>query len=291
MDLLSLTLTLRSLPQANPTQPLPLWWGRTAHALLLNTVRQYDPALAESLHESPAPKPAGERDEDTSSLTLRPFTVSSLIGRFPYGALDPAQTYSLRLTALQGDLAGLLQRAAQDGPLAPGQEVELDHMLFRVEEAQAETQTYTELSAALMLAKQPAARRIRLEFLSPTTFKSGGKHMPVPLPELVFGSLLERWNAFAPITFPPEARRYAAEVLAITRYKLATRSIPVKRGGLRMGAVGEASYTSLSYDRYWMSVLGVLAAFAHFSGVGAGTGMGLGQCCSLEAGEPGEAER
>jgi CRISPR-associated endoribonuclease Cas6 len=123
-----------------------------------------------------------------------------------------------------------------------------------------------------------------LQFTSPTTFKSQEKHVPVPLPELVFGSLLERWNAFAPIAFPPETRRYAAECLALARYRLSTRPVPMKSGGLRVGAVGEATYTSINYDRYWMSLMGVLAAFALFSGVGAGVSMGLGQC--RQAAEP-----
>jgi CRISPR-associated endoribonuclease Cas6 len=103
-------------------------------------------------------------------------------------------------------------------------------------------------------------------------------HIPIPLPELVFGSLLERWNAIAPLAFPEEAKRYAAECLAISRYKLSTRAVPLKGGGLRVGAVGKISYISLNYDRYWMSVMATLAEFALFSGAGAGTAMGLGQC-------------
>jgi CRISPR-associated endoribonuclease Cas6 len=102
--------------------------------------------------------------------------------------------------------------------------------------------------------------------------------VPLPLPGLVFGSLLERWNAFAPIAFPPEARRYAEECLAVSRYELSSRPVPVKSRGLRVGGVGQVTYTALNYDRYWLSVLAVLAEFARYSGVGAGTTMGLGQC-------------
>jgi CRISPR-associated endoribonuclease Cas6 len=102
------------------------------------------------------------------------------------------------------------------------------------------------------------------------------------LPELVFNSLLERWNAFAPIAFPPETRRYAAECLAIGRYHLSSRVVPTKSVGKRIGAVGFVTYTSLNFDRYWMSVIAVLSHFALFAGVGAGTTMGLGQCRPLE---------
>jgi CRISPR-associated endoribonuclease Cas6 len=102
-------------------------------------------------------------------------------------------------------------------------------------------------------------------------------HIPIPLPELVFGSLLEKWNTFAPIAFPPETRRYAAECLAVSRYKLESRSVGVKGQALRMGGIGRVTYTTLNYDRYWMSLVQVLAEFALFASVGAGTTMGLGQ--------------
>lgn len=292
MDLLSLVLTLRPLSQPDPTQVLPEWWGRAAHKLLLDVVESYDPPLAHSLHEPDANAAGGN--------TIRPFTVSTLLGRFPHGALDTQATYHLRFTALNQEIAAMLQQAAQDGRLAAGREIELDYHPFQVQAATADAAnageapsswaaatTYSELSAALLLSKTPTPRRVTLHFASPTTFKNGGRHVPVPLPELVFGSLLERWNTFAPITFPPEARRFAAECLALSRYKLSTRAAAFKGNSLRVGAVGEASYTATNYDRYWMSVIGVLAAFALFAGVGAGTSMGLGQC--REAGEPGRS--
>lgn len=294
MDLLSLVLSLAPLQAPPPDAALPLWWGRAAHALLLNTVRRYDERLAESLHNDQGP---------------RPFTASSLLGRFPAGNLDPARSYTLRFTAFQGELVAILMKAAQtDGPLAPGAQIELDYLPFRIlavlpsnlmahsespiaqspipnhQSPWSSLTSYQELSAPYLLAKLTPPRRITFQFASPTSFKSGGMHIPLPLPELVFNSLLERWNAYAPVLFPPETRRYAAECLALSRYRLSSRSIPVKSLGMRVGGVGEATYISLNYDRYWMSLISVLARFAMFSGVGAGASMGLGQCRLKEEG-------
>ena len=271
-SLASIVLTLRPLPQADPTALLPPWWGRAAHALLLNLVSRVDPRLAETLHDESQP---------------RPFTASTLMGRFPHGTLDTEQPYHLRLAALQPELAAILLDALQPGgALAPGAAIELDYHLFQVEGAYTREEehpwagcaSYESLGASFLLAKDPPPRRLALQFTSPTTFKSGGKHQPLPLPDLVFGSLADRWNAFAPIRFPDEARRYAAECLVIGRYSLESRRVPAKGSGLRIGAVGQAVYTTLNYDRYWMSVMSVLAAFARFSSVGAGVAMGLGQC-------------
>jgi len=282
VDLLSLMLTLRPLQAAAEVPPL----GRAAHALLLDAVRWADPALAEQLH-------AGSE--------VRPFTVSSLIGVPRAIGLATERPYTLRLTALTAPVAQALLKAAtapistERGPLAIGADIRLAQALFRVETVdsdQATSQsaavkqatlwagatTYEALSAPWLLGRAAPERTIKLQFTSPTTFKSGGRHVPVPLPALVFGSLLEKWNAFAPVAFPSEVRRYAEECLAISQFNWQSRGVPLKEGGLRVGAVGWARYTATHFDRYWMSLIHVLAEFARFAGVGAGTTMGLGQC-------------
>ena len=284
-DLLSVVLSLKPLQVDTNGKTLPRWWGRSAHALLLNTIRQYDPGFAEQLHADHRP-PGKDMAGPALNASVRPFTVSSLLGRFPQGALEREQVYALRMTAFHPHLAALLQQAVFEGPLAAGKQIELDFLPFRIEKAYWKDsdhpwtgeQNYQDLGASLLLAKQAAAKRISLQFTSPTTFKSAGKNIPLPLPEMVFGSLLDRWNAYAPIVFPEEVRRYAAECLAVGRYKISTRPVPFKRGGMRIGFVGQVTFTSLNYDRYWMSLLGALASFAIFCGVGGGTSMGMGQC-------------
>jgi len=292
MDMISLVISLRptNLPR---TEAPPLnWWGRAAHALLLNTVRQVDENLAAELHALPASNP--DSDEPPASANqVRPFTTSTLMGHFVKGALDAQAVYTLRLTAFRADLAQILTNACASGSLAAGRIIELDYQAFEILNEQpssaagepvspwAGAASYQELSAPYLLAKVAAPRRISLQLTSPTTFKSAGRHMPLPLPGLVFGSLLERWNAFAPINFPLEVKRYAEECLAISKYDLQTRPVPQKSRGLRVGAVGSVTYTTLNYDRYWMSLITVLAGFSLYSGLGAGTTQGLGQCRML----------
>lgn len=275
-DLLSLVLTLAPLATepAAPERSLPVWWGRAAHALLLDVAKQADPALSARLHDAPSGP--------------RPYTVSNLIGPGGRRGLVPGSNYSLRFTALQADVSAMLLQAAAEGPLAAGKHIQLDYVFFEIRAAAwdsavhpwAGSASYSDLGAAYLLAKQPPPRRITLQFASPTTFKSNELHVPIPLPGLAFGSLLDRWNAFAPITFPPEVRRYAEECLAVSRYELHSRPVVLKESGLRVGGVGQVSYTAVNYDRYWMSVIAALASFAQYSGAGAGTAMGLGQCRS-----------
>ncbi|MEW6504970.1 MAG: CRISPR system precrRNA processing endoribonuclease RAMP protein Cas6 [Chloroflexota bacterium] len=273
-DLLSLVLILRPLPVPPDERPLPNWWGRAAQALLLDVVRRADEELAATLH-----------DENG----LRPYTASNLLGHFEARRPLPDQTYTLRFTALMAPLTRLLIAAVQPGgALAPGTPVELDYLPFRIEAVHldpsthpwAATAAYADFSAERLLGAAPP-RRLTLHFASPTTFHVNGKHLPLPLPEQVFASLLERWNAFSPLALPAETRRFAAECLHLSRYRLNSLPVPVKQGGLRIGAVGEATYTAARYDRFWLTVLFTLAEFALFAGLGSGVAYGLGQARRL----------
>ena len=78
------------------------------------------------------------------------------------------------------------------------------------------------------------------------------------------------------MSFPAELEQYATECLAISRFDLASRPVPI-RNGMRIGAVGRVTFTALNYDRYWMGVLHALAAYARYAGIGILTGTGMGQ--------------
>lgn len=296
MELISLVLSLRPLSLPENPAATPKWWGRAAHALLLNVIRQRDEALANQLHLIPNSQSQIENPNSQIQNPIRPFTVSTLMGRFAKGALIADETYVLRLTAFSPEVAQILGAESLAGRLSRGQIIELDYQRFEILSVQPNPQsqienpksiwasqtTYRELSAPFLLPKADAPRRLAFHLTSPTTFKSGGRHFPVPAPALVFGSLLERWNAFAPVAFPNEVKRYAEECMAVSKYDLKTKPVPQKDAGLRVGAIGKVTFATVNYDRYWMSVLATLAEFALFCGVGAGTAQGLGQARRVE---------
>jgi len=268
MDLLSLVLSLRPLEASPARAEFPRWWGRASQAALLDVVRQANPSLAEALH---------------AENSLRPYTASTLMGKFDHagGAPLPGETYTLRWTALTGELAALLRDFAA---AAPASLLDLDRIPFRVEtahfggeQAWAASDTYAALGDRF-LPGVDIPRRVSFQFASPVVFKSGGVSQPLPVPALVFNSLLEKWNAFAPVAFLPELRRYAEECLAVSRFDLESRPAPLKDGGLRIGAVGWVTFTATHFDRFWLGQIHTLAAFALFAGLGSGVTQGLGQC-------------
>lgn len=227
----------------------------------------------------------------------RPYTVSNLVmGKRARGAvqLEARQGGWLRLTGLTEAVRGCLQAVAAKPP----ETVELDGHSLIVAGATLDSAvhpwagqtTYQALAAPFLLGGLPnLSNRIDLEFASPTTFRSQGHYVPLPLPEFVFGSLLDRWQAFAPIALHPDTRRFANEAVVLAKYHLRTRGVPYKQGGMQIGFTGEATFLALDRDRYWLNVLHLLAAFAFYSGVGYQTGAGLGQVkVTSPAGEQGD---
>ncbi|MBN1877715.1 MAG: CRISPR system precrRNA processing endoribonuclease RAMP protein Cas6 [Anaerolineae bacterium] len=277
MDLLSLVLTLRPAREA----ALPPRLGRAAHAIVLARIAARDSALAEVIHAGDGPKP---------------LTCSELIGgRYGERAVLPGQGYTLRYTALTAEVSAALSRA-----FAVGDTLAFEGVDFCVESlapdplnlslldsptsaSWAGADDYEDLAARHLLPSDAApANRWSLAFTSPTAFRAQGRTVPLPLPGLVFGSLANRWNAFAPVALPADGvKRYAEEMVDLSRFSL--RSAPGwdrgrgEQRGLRVGYIGKVTYSARNRDRYWLSVLGLLTAFACYSGVGVLTTMGMGQ--------------
>ena len=252
-------------------QPLtfPPHLGRASHAAFLRLVARSDPALAEQLHVS------NER---------RPFTCSTLWGLRRQGqsmVMEPGAPTFLRYTGLSAQVSRHLQRWAEEPPPT----IELEGIALTVQQATLDPAShpwagqtgYEKLAAAHLLPAGHPDSRAELEFASATAFRSGGHIVPFPLPELVYGGLLAKWNDFAPVAVSEEMRRFAGEVLVVSRYRLKTVAFRAKARSLQIGFVGRCRYTALNKDRYWLGVLQLLSEYAFYAGVGYQTTVGMGQ--------------
>lgn len=265
---IAITLTLESETEA----VLPRDLGRANYAATLRAIGQVDPALAEQIHNGDGPKPL------TCSLLLG--TRSTREG----SPISPGEHYFVRITGLTPEVEAALEAALLQ---ATPETWELDHHAFRVVQATATPdddptgwagrRSYAELVQTYLEDRTALRKRITLEFASPTAFRSKKKHVTIPMPALVFGSLVERWNAFAPFALSADMRRFAEECIAVSRYRLQSRPVDQKNKALRIGAVGTATYVALRNDIYWVSVFNLLADFARFGGVGVQTTTGMGQ--------------
>jgi CRISPR-associated endoribonuclease Cas6 len=235
--------------------------------VLLDRLAAHDPDLADVLHIDDG---------------IKPFTCSNVMGPRQGGRVYPEKTYILRYTALTADVAQVLQAA-----FTPGQTLTFLDTPFTLEALDAGDggnpwagQTdYQTLAARYLLPSNGGPRRTwSLHLASPTAFQSQGVTRPLPDPALVFGSLVRTWNAFAPVALPDEGvRRYAENVVVISRFDLRS-ALGWERGrAMRIGATGKVSYRALNRDRYWLASLSLLADFARYAGVGTLTTMGMGQ--------------
>jgi CRISPR-associated endoribonuclease Cas6 len=252
---------------------IPAWTGRATHAWFLQSLQRLQPELAAIVHDGDGPKP---------------FTTSGLLGAESRGetvTLRPASRYTLRVTTLHPDVTHIALNGLVPDWLARG--VTLHDQPFRVEavstdpadDPRANAEDYAGLLARTTLARH-VPRQVTFTFASPTAFnKTGGLQVPLPVPELVFGSLIDRWSRFATVALHPDVRQFIAECVAVSQHRIQTRRVSYERAGRGAvtGFTGTVTFSIQSTDRFWLGQVHMLAAFAMYSGVGVRTTMGMGQ--------------
>jgi CRISPR-associated endoribonuclease Cas6 len=266
-DLLSAVITLDPLAAGE----LDPFQGRALHALFLELLARCDAGAAQALHDS---------------NELKPFTSSNLIGlRVAEGGqrarVQPGVTLRWRVTTFEQALTRLwLEHVLPGLP----QSVSVGDVAFGVkgwtadaqEDGWAGTASYAELTQRYTLAPRAPGPWINLRFVSPTSFRSNGVHLPLPIPGLMFGHWLEKWNAFAGLALHPDVRGFAEQEVVVNRYDLHTE--PVQFGGATIiGFVGQCSLTVRNEDPYWRRIPHLLAAYSFWCGTGHRTPYGLGQ--------------
>lgn len=277
-DLLSVVVRVRA-PQE---MTMPSHVGRAVHALLLHWIGLTRPDLAEQWHNAEG---------------VKPFAVSNLVGgkridKFTR-VLAPQHDGWFRLVALNAEIAQTLQAVID----APPADVDIDGNLLEVVELITDPQKhewagqtdYETLSAGYLLARAAPSRRVALELITPTLFRQNGLETPLPTADLVFGSLCDKWNAYSTVQIAPQFREYSRLGVMVTYFDLKSASVSHKNKVMLVGGVGSVTYTAVQYDRYWMSMLALLADFALYAGVGRHTTMGMGQARRVHIGHGAEA--
>jgi CRISPR-associated endoribonuclease Cas6 len=230
---LRLTLTLES--------PLPKSINRAIHALFFQWIANADSNLAETLHNS-------------DNL---PLTISSKMFR--------SNHLEIRITLLTRQLLfPLLQGLSQDW----GSKIAIANIpcLLAKSIELAKTTNYRDLF------NLTPENTIAFRFLSPTSFKQNNYIQPFPLPELVFGNLMRRWNVFCPEEFQFPKLVWQS---MISSYKLETHTCELKNKVNEIGSVGWVRYRFANPEQARIAT--ILAHFASFAGVGRKTALGMGQ--------------
>lgn len=247
----SLVVQLGAADEGMPPQTL----GRALHAQVFQWLKLGNPAMAAAVHDSQE----------------SPFSVSGLIGNRRDKGTQSGDDFYFRIGLLDGSLLSpLLLGLEQWGT----EFLSLGKFVFAIRAVYSLPGTHPWAGSAeyKIMAKMPCtSNEILLSFLSPTSFKQKQGIQPFPLPELVFGNLRRRWNAFAPEELHFQQIEWEGLVAA---FELKTLALKME-GGAEIGAKGWVRYRF--GDREQARIATILAHFAFFSGVGRKTGMGMGQ--------------
>lgn len=252
--------------------------GAAVHSAVLGLIARSDAALAQSIHDIPR---------------LKPLTASNLLDidkNAPTAVVSSEQDYHVRITVLSPELEALA--AGWNRTTVP--ELEIDGLTWRVsrftanpaEHPWAGRQSYDAIAKAALLRAEHMPSRWTLEFASPVTFRQRAVNQPLPLPELVFGNLLDRWNEFAPLSLPDDVRAYAADCMGVNQFDLRSAAERTKKNALQIGSIGYCTYAALTPNHFWQACIDTLAHFAFYSGVGAGTARGFGLTRLRASGAP-----
>jgi CRISPR-associated endoribonuclease Cas6 len=249
--LYSLVVELAAADRGN----IPPTLSRALHGLVMNWLNLGNPQIADSIHASQE----------------SPLSLSGLLGnRRPRGT-QAGDNFYFRICLLDGSLMEPLLVGIEKWGTQP---LILGQFAFALRSIYTLPGTHRLAGSAdyRLLANTPQTTTdIELNFLSPTSFKQSRGIQPFPLPELVFGSLLRRWNAFAPEELNFSAVEWEGLVSA---YELKTHALKME-GGSEIGTQGWVRYRFPNAEQAKLAT--VLAHFAFFSGVGRKTSMGMGQ--------------
>ncbi len=270
---------------ANKQYPIFGALGRPAQAWFLSQVMQGKPQLAMSLHD------------ETGS---KPYTVSTLLDRIGYPIkagswLQEGQECWIRITTIDDDLSDLVLTKILD---KLPKTLIIYKMDFRVdgftlnphEHSWAGQSSFSEIAQDSQYAK--VSRETRMEFVSPTAFRSNGNDIALPTPGQIFRSLSQKWNAFCPESmqlqdFWPEFAEDCILVNEMTSVNTVHWEFAEGTRGAATGFTGTVGFTLLpkskvreKWQPYWDGadvVMQSLARFAFYSGVGHHATIGMGQ--------------
>lgn len=232
------------------------------HAWFLQQIQRFDPALSAQLHD-------GETD--------KAFNISGLSGQFSTQScslhLQAGKTYQWYVAGLTKPVVkGLAQWLRQLPEVVALKNAPLT--IQRVSYAQPPT-TYAKLATV-----EPG-QSLSLTFVSPTSFRRRGHHLPIPWPRNVFHSYLRRWNEFAnrPVD-PDQFLDWIDDCVVFHRHELVSEKIAAGKRGSVTGFTGAVTYGlagKAAEDPEFRQLFYTLGHYAPYCGTGHKTTFGLGQ--------------
>jgi CRISPR-associated endoribonuclease Cas6 len=240
---------------------------------------------------------AAKGDEVHSAEGLKPFSTALLLHERQRRAeyIRAGEEVKIRFTFLDDSLYPLLARYFLSTPDLSLELVRTELTVARILSTPQSGEEWAGCASfeELYSNASDSEKQFSFHFATPTFFKRGGGPaypdliVPLPLPDLVFSSLLRNWNKFSSSSFMEAnlLKEICSHHLEMTHHRitsqLARLVFPRDDGTYRTttfpGFVGSCSFRLVElHDRSIIKTLNALADFAFYAGVGAKTTMGCG---------------
>jgi len=253
-----------------PLSPIPVKYltGNHLHAMFLTLVSNVNQELGDRLHQSQSHKP----------FTVSPLQYNSREGFLLYWRYNKPifagkscwWRISLLDDALFSELTPLwLNQTGQKLRLG-STELQITSILGtpQLNQPWANATKYEQLYSEA----SESDRNLVLLFATPTVFGQGKYNSAMPTPELVFQSLLNKWNKYSNIPF-------SADILAtifFSYFKLETQVFSHENKNL-IGCIGKIKFRIFEEIKpIYIKQINTLVDFALYCGVGKKTTMGMG---------------
>ena len=272
------SIVINGFPKKN--MPVPQIQGPALQGMFLHLMEQVDPATSARLHDD---------------STYRPYTLSPLgigeQGRQFRGFKLPRERNIksgtpcyLRVTFLDDTLFPVFSRYFLSRP-QPSLRLGSGEFAVTTVLASSENEnewsrymSYTQLIDAANRPDVGKERRIKLRFVTPTSFRKSDIDLPLPLPRLVFQSYAKRFAEFCDYELLPDFVELVDRHVGISSMQqLRTDTLKTQRVTLTGFTGGVTFEISKKAPPELFAQLHLLAGFAFFCGTGKKTTVGMGQ--------------
>ena len=238
------------------------------HAWFLQQIQAMDAELSAYMHDGGSEKP---------------FTISGLSRQFASQnqplQLQTGNTYQWRISGLCQPVTQGIAAWLRDLP----DEIDLTDAPLAIDAVRL-VQPATTYARVLTAAKTDAGN-VSFSFVSPTSFRRKGHHLPLPWPTNVFHSYLRRWNHFARNTVDPAAfLGWVDQHVIVHRHNIESSKVVVGKQGAVTGFTGAVTYqlarqvSEVSDEQAdFCRLFYALARYSSFCGTGHKTTFGLGE--------------
>ncbi|HRU98839.1 MAG TPA: CRISPR system precrRNA processing endoribonuclease RAMP protein Cas6 [Ruminococcus sp.] len=148
--------------------------------------------------------------------------------------------------------------------------------IISFEKAEITCTSFEKLFAAHYIANEPI-RRLKLDFLTPASFKAGGKYINIPDPGLILSGLARRFDNDCDIhdTIYDALFDEIEQRVSFSSFNIRSAQFPIEQ--VRIPAFRGSVTLWISGNETFCRYINMICEYASYSGIGIKTALGMGQ--------------